>query len=380
MNYKRIYLALLVLLAIAIQSCSKMNDLTDEYLNEGEIVYAAKVDSVGILSGENRMQLDLVIKAQRIDKVRIYWNNYIDSIDVVIGGGTGIFPVKLDNMPEGGYLFQVVSFDKFGNRSLQLEATGSSYGEDYKRTLSNRSYISEYTRYDMAGDSMVIYWGGTVRGSIGMKLQYTDISDKIVQVEVPADVTTTTLRKLKGNISYNSRFVPTVNAIDTFATEPNSIPVYYERPIDKKGWKITAFSSASPSPAWPATNAIDGDINTPWHTAHNPTAPFPHYFIVDMGEVVDISSFEVYRRMDDSGGAQPTHQIFYAQTLTDPTKSDDAGWKDYGTYPFDNVVSIPQFSRGTQVVKARYFMYYVGSNTRSAYAYIGEIGAYTPAN
>lgn len=378
MKYKKIYLVLLVLLAIAVQSCSKMNDLTDEYLNEGEIVYAAKVDSIGVLAGENRMQLDLVIKAQRIEKVRIYWNNYTDSLDVTINGATGIFPVLLNNMPEGGYLFQVVSFDKYGNSSLKFEATGSSYGEEYKRLLANRSYISEYTRYDMKGDSMMIYWGGTVRGSIGMNLQYTDKGGKTVQVKVPADASTTTLYNLKGDISFNSQFKPTETAIDTFATEPGSIPVYYERPVDKKGWKITAFSSASPSPAWPATNAIDGDINTPWHTAHNPQAPFPHYFIVDMGESINISSFEVYKRMDDSGGAQPTHQLFYAESLTDPKDSKDAGWKDYGTFPLDNVVKIAQFSRGSQAVKARYFMYYVGSNSRSSHAYIGEIGVYTP--
>lgn len=380
MKFNRIYIALLMLLAIAIQSCSDMNELTDKYLDEGEIAYAAKVDSVGILAGENRMQLDLYVKAQRIDKVRVYWNNYEDSLDVEIGGKTGVFPVMLEDMPESGYLFQLVSFDKFGNKSLEYEATGSSYGDNYKNGLSNRSYTTEFTRYDMEADSMVIYWGGTVRGAIAMELQYTDTSDKIINLEVPADATTTTLHNLKGNVSYHLRFIPEENAIDTFTTSPKSIPVYYERPVNKSGWKIVGFSSASASPEWPASNAIDGDINTPWHTEHNPTAPFPHYFIVDMGETVDISSFEVYRRMDDSAGAQPTHQIFYAESLTDPTDSKDAGWKDYGVYSFDNVVDIPQFSRAVNVVKARYFMYYVGSNSRSAYAYIGEIGAYSPGD
>lgn len=380
MKFNRIYIALLMLLAIAIQSCSDMNELTDKYLDEGEVAYAAKVDSVGILAGENRIQLDLYVKAQRIDKVRVYWNNYEDSLDVEIGGKTGVFPVMLEDMPESGYLFQLVSFDKFGNKSLEYEATGSSYGDNYKNGLSNRSYTTEFTRYDMEADSMVIYWGGTVRGAIAMELQYTDTSDKIINLEVPADATTTTLHNLKGNVSYHLRFIPEENAIDTFTTSPKSIPVYYERPVNKSGWKIVGFSSASASPEWPASNAIDGDINTPWHTEHNPTAPFPHYFIVDMGETVDISSFEVYRRMDDSAGAQPTHQIFYAESLTDPTDSKDAGWKDYGVYSFDNVVDIPQFSRAANVVKARYFMYYVGSNSRSAYAYIGEIGAYSPGD
>lgn len=378
MKCNRMYLILSILLVVISQSCTDMNDLTDKYLDEGEKTYAAKVDSVGVRAGENRIQLDVYIKAQRVDNLRVYWNNYEDSIDVEIGGKTGIFPVILDDMPESGYLFQLVCFDKFGNRSLAYEATGSCYGENYKNGLLNRSYVTEFTHYDMKGDSMIIYWGGTVRGSIGVELQYTDTSDKTIRMEIPADASTTILYKLKGNISYNSRFLPTEHAIDTFISTSKNIPVYYERPLDKSNWKIVGFSSASVSPEWPATNAIDGDINTPWHTEHDPIAPFPHYFIVDMGKVVDISSFEVYRRMDDSAGAQPTHQIFYAESLADPTNAEDKGWMNYGIYNLDNIVDIPQFSRASNIIKARYFMYYVASNPRSAYAYIGEIGAYTP--
>ena len=379
MKFNKVYFVLLMLLAIASQSCTDMNDLTDKYLDEGEIVYAAKVDSVGVRAGENRIQLDIYVKAQRVENLRVYWNNYEDSVDVEIGGKTGVFPVILDDMPESGYLFQLVSFDKFGNRSLEFEATGSSYGENYKNSLSNRSYITEFTRYDMEGDSMVIYWGGVARGAIGMDLQYTDTSNETVRMELPADATTTTLYDLKGNISYSSRFIPEGSAIDTFISTSRNIPVYYERPIDKSGWKIVGYSSdAAATNGWGASNTIDGDINTPWHTSHNPYSGFPHYFIVDMGETVNISSFEVYRRRDDSAGAQPTHQIFYAESLNDPADSKDPGWKDYGVYSLDNVVDIPQFSRGANVVKARYFMYYVGSNSRSSYAYIGEIGAYSP--
>ena len=117
MKFNKVCFALLMLLAIASQSCTDMNDLTDKYLDEGEIVYAAKVDSVGVRAGENRIQLDIYVKAQRVENLRVYWNNYEDSVDVEIGGKTGVFPVILDDMPESGYLFQLVSFDKFGNRS-----------------------------------------------------------------------------------------------------------------------------------------------------------------------------------------------------------------------------------------------------------------------
>ena len=156
MKFNKIYFVLLMLLVVASQSCSDMNELTDKYLDEGEITYAAKVDSVGVRAGENRIQLDVYVKAQRVENLRVYWNNYEDSVDVEIGGKTGVFPIMLDGMPESGYLFQLVSFDKFGNRSLEFEATGSSYGESYKNSLSNRTYTTEFTHYDVEGDSICL--------------------------------------------------------------------------------------------------------------------------------------------------------------------------------------------------------------------------------
>ena len=98
MKFNKVCFALLMLLAIASQSCTDMNDLTDKYLDEGEIVYAAKVDSVGVRAGENRIQLDIYVKAQRVENLRVYWNNYEDSVDVEIGGKTGVDFLQYKNM------------------------------------------------------------------------------------------------------------------------------------------------------------------------------------------------------------------------------------------------------------------------------------------
>ena len=91
MRLIKLYIGCLALMAFITQSCSKMNDLHDPYLNEGEIIYAAKVDSVAPGAGNKRIQLQMFVISQRIETMRIYWNDYKDSLDVPIGQKTGMW-------------------------------------------------------------------------------------------------------------------------------------------------------------------------------------------------------------------------------------------------------------------------------------------------
>ena len=225
MKYNKIYLICLLLLAWTVQSCSDMNELSDKYLDKGEVIYAAKVDSVKALPGENRLQLNLFVGSQRIDKIRIFWNDYVDSTEVRIGGKTGVFPVLLEDMPENDYLFQVVSFDKFGNRSLKFEATGISCGERYKNRLLNRHFVAEGTWYDSETHELHIHWREEMPDIVKMVVQYTDIFGKVREQEVPVSENNTVIRNLKGDVSYWCYFKPSKDAIDVFAAAPTVIEV-----------------------------------------------------------------------------------------------------------------------------------------------------------
>ncbi|MGL6179671.1 MAG: DUF4998 domain-containing protein, partial [Tannerellaceae bacterium] len=108
MKIKR-YLAATLLLLAANYSCSDMNDLHLKYLEEGEIIYAAKVDSVSPGPGNERLLLEIFVTSQRVDFVRAYWNSYQDSLDIPIGNKTGVFNTILKDMPESEYLFQLIS-------------------------------------------------------------------------------------------------------------------------------------------------------------------------------------------------------------------------------------------------------------------------------
>ena len=71
---------------------------------------------------------------------------------------------------------------------------------------------------------------------------------------------------------------------------------------DKKDWKVIDTSSEeTDSEDGRAMNAIDGDINTKWHTRYsNGEGSAPHYITVDMGKDLTIKGFLATPRMDGS--------------------------------------------------------------------------------
>ena len=75
MKSNNVYIICTILFFIFTQSCSKMNDLHQKYLDEGEIIYGAKVDSVGMNSGKERAEFALYMTAQRIETT-VFLNDY----------------------------------------------------------------------------------------------------------------------------------------------------------------------------------------------------------------------------------------------------------------------------------------------------------------
>lgn len=71
---------------------------------------------------------------------------------------------------------------------------------------------------------------------------------------------------------------------------------------DKKDWKVIDCSSEETSKEnGRASNLLDGNINTKWHTQYSGTkAESPHYVTIDMGKEIAIKGFLATPRMDGS--------------------------------------------------------------------------------
>jgi hypothetical protein len=78
--------------------------------------------------------------------------------------------------------------------------------------------------------------------------------------------------------------------------------------ISRANWVVTADSEETDDEMAPATNAIDGDTTTFWHTDWEPApdnvndAPLPHSLTVDMATARPITGFSYLPRQDRTNG------------------------------------------------------------------------------
>lgn len=364
MRLNNIYIICIVLMAFFTQSCSKMNDLHQPYLDEGEIIYAAKVDSVTPGTGKNRIQLELIVVSQRIETVRIFWNDYKDSVDVAIGSKTGSFKKILSNMAEKNYIFQLVSLDQFGHRSLPFEVTGTVYGSVYESKLVTRSCTMTSSN---AG--LVLTFSSAAEGNLATIVTYTNSSGVLSSVSIPATDNSCILADYKSGsqISLKSSY-GAVNGIDTFYSATNNPAVEFII-FDKKDWKIIDYSTQHSAGENAVINFIDGTDGTRWHSRAGGSS-YPHFATIDMGAVRTISQFGVWRTTFDGGGDnRAPDKIQFLISL------DNINWTDLGIFPFNRFVNGEQIYPMPSLPQARYFKF-VGVSGPENNMVIGEISAY----
>lgn len=211
----------IALIAFCTQSCTNMNDLHQKYLDEGEIIYAARIDSVHVFAGRNRLQLEMFIGSQRIDSVRVYWNNYTDSLTIGVKNQTGVINKFINDMPETDYVFNLVSFDKFGNKSLPVEKAGKVYGTNFQNFLLNRVVKKAI----IAKGVTTITWSSALDKGLNCDLIYTNTTGAQVTKIVPMSEVSTVLADYASNLTYRTSFLPEATAIDTFYTDYKPVTV-----------------------------------------------------------------------------------------------------------------------------------------------------------
>jgi hypothetical protein len=81
--------------------------------------------------------------------------------------------------------------------------------------------------------------------------------------------------------------------------------------LEKKGWRLVSADSQQIDEG-PAANAIDGRLETYWHTQYDPTTPkHPHEIVVDMGKSQSTSGFRYVPRQDGGVNGRVKGFAFY---------------------------------------------------------------------
>ncbi|GAA4318284.1 hypothetical protein GCM10023143_30940 [Compostibacter hankyongensis] len=356
---------MIVGLIAGIAGCKKMDRTFKDFVVPGGLVYAEKASSPLVYAGYNRVKISWLRGADpNVTRARIYWDNYEDSVDVDIPPAADTINTLIDNLPEKPYTFIVITYDDKGNASVPVELHSASYGEKYQSRILSRPVNVSLLH---ANGTLTLQWGGAdiSNGAYATDVNYTDTLGGARSVRIPATEAVSDIADINTSkgFEYRTVFLPDSLCIDTFYTDFQKNGLLQ---LDKKDWKVIAFSTEHPGAENMATNVIDGKPETRWHTWVDHST-YPHFVTVDMGGSHAISTFEIFRMKDDDRACN----TFRLEVSTDTT----AGWTDLGVFDFNRNINDGQRYTIPTHPQGRYFRF-TGLTGPLAYMVTGEITVY----
>lgn len=217
---------LFFLMAISfLVGCRKLDDNYLQFIDDGEIIYIGKADSILIRGGNHRVEVSwLLLSDPKVHSYKLYWNNHNDSIsgEVVKTSQVDTVRVLLNEMSEGLHHFEILMFDEFGNRSVPMTASGRVYGDQYNNFLVNRTYNAVQI---IDEENLEIDWMPAEDQLLYSEITYSNSDGNTIKHVVDREAELDTLKKfpLDGTFSVLSAFKPDSLALDTFYSEAEEI-------------------------------------------------------------------------------------------------------------------------------------------------------------
>lgn len=218
MKLKKSYLLLVLFALFAVISCEKMEDMHYKYIENGEIRYSTKLDSVETFAGNGRVLITGILQNPfSVNKIGIYYNEYNDSLSfpVTTEADTTFLSLLIENLEEKSYSFYIYTEDNEGNRSVKVTAFSSSYGERYQQGLLTRAL----NNISIQGDTLTINWLPADEKERGTEFIYTDTLGQEVALSVDPDSSSTILTDFSQGFDYRTLYVPEQTALDTFPSD-----------------------------------------------------------------------------------------------------------------------------------------------------------------
>jgi hypothetical protein len=236
-NMKRIIKSILYVACFAfLAGCEDMNSVNQEYLDRGEVIYTARIDSVQSVKGLNKVQFNWWLKGDpRITQTEILWTEGVTPKNKVIDvnrtqSGAIEMETVLEDIPEGVYYFEFVTKGDEGVRSVSLGKTVEIFGNKYLESLRNRPVTSVIYTDD---SQLIILWDANPANGAGCYLSYTNTADRPVNLYIPTDETSTTILDWKSGLSYHTQFVSAELPLeDTLSIESVSPAIRESEPFN----------------------------------------------------------------------------------------------------------------------------------------------------
>lgn len=205
----------------------------------------------------------------------------------------------------------------------------------------------------------------------GVSNSVIDYGDKEVIVEPTTNQVILTDVPVDAEISIMTKIISDGTEYQTSVSKIASSTLVTKIAMDN--WKVLEYSSQQESGegvgGGHASHAIDGNLDTFWHTQYSPNKPgYPHYMVIDMQEVVTIQTVAVARRNNNAN---------FASKMRLEVSPDYVSWEVAGEFMPDNTINGLQMFRLTNTLSVRYVkLTAVSGATSEPYFCLSEVNLY----
>lgn len=318
---------------LGFSSCDSQTDIYEGYVVPNGLVYPGPAHTPIAHPGDNRIKISWLRGTDpRVQKARIFWNNYTDSVELPVAADIDTVSYIIDPINEGTYSFMIHTYDDEGNKSIPIEMMGSVYGDNYRSLLTNRLLKSTY--YD--GQDLTLNWGTVESSEAGIHLNWTDINGDSKTTKVDTSETETLLPNFNIDkpLSYSTTYKPDSLAIDVFqaATVETMIdPVVL---IPKATWvEKTMPGDVGINGSYPLKNLWDGNTTNFMHS--DDPATLPSILTWDLGLKAKLSRMKLWPRNNDDDRWNRGHpRVFeiYGSLEPNPDGNLDDSWTLLGHF------------------------------------------------
>lgn len=295
---------LILIILMTAGACSGQLDTIQEYLDAGETIYAAKMDSVDIRPGYNRVEVTGILKyGMDTEKCVIRWLPDNDSLVVPVQriDPVDTFRVFIENLSEGTYQFEIVTYNKGGYRSIATTKGSKTYGERYISSLRVRSLLSN----EIAGENLILKFSSEMAEALKTSFFYLDSSGKKQKLDVARGNNQLEIAdwKPEGIYEIKTYYVPEENAADTFFVSSTGVFPVRIVEMDKTKFSEVILDNDIPLNVYGGTlsKAWDGiiDSNNFAHSNDGTPVAYPAWFTFDLGENALLKRFDFYPLIRD---------------------------------------------------------------------------------
>ncbi|WP_298645842.1 DUF4998 domain-containing protein [uncultured Proteiniphilum sp.] len=330
---KNIIFIIFIGVVLGFSSCDSQADIYEKHVVPNGLIYPGPAQNPIAYPGDNRIKISWLRGTDpRVQKARIFWNNYTDSVELSIAADMDTVSYIIAPIAENTYSFMVHTYDDEGNMSIPIEVLGTVYGDNYRGMLTNRLLKSTY--YD--GQDLKLNWGTAESTEVGIHLNWKDTNGTSQTMDVDPSETEALLPyfDLDKPLSYSTTYKPDSLAIDVFqatTVEKMIDPVTF---IPKTTWVAkTLPGDMGINGSYPLSRFWDGNTTNFMHSAGVTSVPCS--FTWDMGIKAKLSRMKFWPRNDNDdrwNKGMPRLFEIYGSLDPNPDGSLDNTWTLLGTF------------------------------------------------